>query len=421
MDTNVLLHDPASLLAFNDNEIIIPLVVIEELDTFKNSENEIGRNARSIIRTLDSFRGLGNLHDGITLPNGGRLAIELNCTSDIPLNLDIHKIDNRIIGVAIGIGKTKKVVLVTKDINMRVKCDSIGVETQDYQKDHIIDNPDQLYSGYSEIIIEDELVDSFHNGSDISISNKLVPNQFVLIRSNINNKKTALAKFINSDSPLRRILEQKDIWGINAKNKEQTFSLNLLMDPNINLVTLVGQAGTGKTLLALAAALEQVIEKKIYNRIIISRPIQPMGKDIGFLPGPLEEKLSPWLAPLNDNLEFLFNGNTKNLNMFRESGIIQAEALTYIRGRSIPKSFIIIDECQNISNHELKTIITRAGEGTKIVLTGDIDQIDNVYLDAVNNGLSIAVEKFKEYSIAGHMTLRSGVRSELASLAAKIL
>jgi PhoH-like ATPase len=193
------------------------------------------------------------------------------------------------------------------------------------------------------------------------------------------------------------------------------------MDPKVSLVSLVGLAGSGKTLLSIAAALQQTVETKDYKRIIVSRPIQPMGKDLGFLPGTLEEKMNPWIAPLNDNLEFLFDGDIKNLEMFKESGIIQVEALTYIRGRSIPNSFIIIDEAQNLSIHELKTIITRAGDGSKIVLTGDVEQIDSPYLDAISNGLSIAVEKFKEFEVAGHVTLRSGVRSDLATLAAKIL
>lgn len=424
LDTNVLLHDPTSLVAFEENEVVIPLVVIEELDTFKDKENETGRNARQIARTLDSYREFGNLNKGITLPNGGRLRVELNCTSNIPENLDQQKADNRIIGVAIGLAQRnqdKKVILVSKDINMRIKCDSLGVQSQDYQKDHMVENADQLFSGFAEITLKDADIDSFHNGNHVYSPMELYPNQFVLLKSDIDSKKSALARYAAPDKPFKRILGQKEIWGIHPKNKEQTFALNLLMDPDIELVSLVGLAGSGKTLLSIAAALQQTVESKRYKRIIVSRPIQPMGKDLGFLPGTLEEKMSPWIAPLNDNLEFLFDGDIKTLEMFKESGTIQIEALTYIRGRSIPNSFIIIDESQNLSIHELKTIITRAGEGSKIVLTGDVEQIDSPYLDAVSNGLSIAIEKFKEYDISGHITLRSGVRSELATLAAKIL
>lgn len=428
LDTNVLLHDPTSLMAFEENELVIPLVVIEELDTFKDSENEIGRNARQVARTLDSYMEFGSLNKGISLSNGGSLRVELNCMPNIPAHLDPHKADNRIIGVALGLAERypdKKVILVSKDINMRIKCDSLGVESQDYHKDHLVDNADELYSGFTEITIQDEEIDAFHAGTSLlrpdMMSTSFYPNQFVLMKSIINPKKSALARVIDLHSPFDRVLDHKDIWGIIPKNKEQTFALNLLMDPDVNLVSLIGLAGSGKTLLSIAAALQQTVESKEYKRIIVSRPIQPMGKDLGFLPGTLEEKMSPWIAPLNDNLEFLFDGNIKTLEMFRESGIIQIEALTYIRGRSIPNSFIIIDEAQNLSVHELKTIITRAGEGSKIVLTGDIEQIDSPYLDAVSNGLSIAVEKFKEYDIAGHVTLRSGVRSGLATLAAKIL
>lgn len=428
LDTNVLLHDPTSLMAFEENELVIPLVVIEELDTFKDSENEIGRNARQVARTLDSYMEFGSLNKGISLSNGGSLRVELNCMSNIPAHLDPHKADNRIIGVALGLAERypdKQVILVSKDINMRIKCDSLGVESQDYHKDHLVDNADELYSGFTEITIQDEEIDAFHAGTSLlrpdMMSTSFYPNQFVLMKSIINPKKSALARVIDLHSPFDRVLDHKDIWGIIPKNKEQTFALNLLMDPDVNLVSLIGLAGSGKTLLSIAAALQQTVESKEYKRIIVSRPIQPMGKDLGFLPGALEEKMSPWIAPLNDNLEFLFDGNIKTLEMFKESGIIQIEALTYIRGRSIPNSFIIIDEAQNLSVHELKTIITRAGEGSKIVLTGDIEQIDSPYLDAVSNGLSIAVEKFKEYDIAGHVTLRSGVRSGLATLAAKIL
>lgn len=424
LDTNVLLHDPTSLVAFEENEVVIPLVVIEELDTFKDKENETGRNARQVARTLDAYRELGSLNKGIELPNSGLLRVELNCTSNIPIHLDPNKADNRIIGVALGLAQQhpdKKVILVSKDINMRIKGDSLGVESQDYHRDHIVDNADELYSGFVEIIMPDADIDAFHDNKEVLSPIPLHPNQFTLLKSDLNPKKSALAKSFGPDEPLKRVLDQKDVWGIKAKNKEQTFALNLLMDPDVNLVSLIGLAGSGKTLLSIAAALQQTVETKEYKRIIVSRPIQPMGKDLGFLPGTLEEKISPWIAPLNDNLEFLFDGDIKTLEMFKESGIIQIEALTYIRGRSIPNSFIIIDEAQNLSVHELKTIITRAGDGSKIVLTGDIEQIDSPYLDAVSNGLSIAVEKFKEFDIVGHITLRAGVRSELATLAAKIL
>lgn len=424
LDTNVLLHDPTSLLAFEDNEIVIPLVVIEEVDHFKTKEQEIGRNARTAIRMLDELREIGNLSKGVKLSNGGMLRIETKIADTIPAGIDINKVDNQIILVALGIAeknKRKKVILVSKDLNMRIKCDSLGVSAQDYQRDKMVDSVDELYSGSTEVVVADSMIDSFHNGGEVLLEQKLYPNQFVLLRSEINPKKSALAKFTNEFEPLEKVLEYKSVWKIAAKNKEQTFALNLLMDPAIKLVSLIGQAGCGKTLLSIAAALEQTMEKKLYSRIIISRPIQPMGKDLGYLPGNLDEKMAPWIAPINDNLEFLFNGDMRTIQMLKETGIIEVEALSYIRGRSIPNSFILIDEAQNLSRHELKTIITRAGEGSKIVLTGDVEQIDAQYLDAISNGLSIAVEKFRDYDVAGHITLKTGVRSDLASLAAKIL
>ena len=424
LDTNVLLHDPKALIAFDDNEIVIPLVVIEELDTFKNNESELGRNARTVIRSLDEYRTLGNLHRGVRLPNGGFLRIELNCAESIPEGLEHKKVDNRIIGVVLGTAQTNPnalVILVSRDINMRVKCDALGVESQDYKKEQIVDSVDALYSGFSEAIVPDMEIDNFHNDKPVYVADTYYPNQFILLKSEINSKKSALARYVSANMPLKKVLEQKDVWGVNAKNKEQTFALNLLMDPRIKLVSLIGHAGVGKTFLALAAGLQQVIEEKKYERIIVSRVIQPVGRDLGYLPGSLEEKLMPWLAPIYDNFECLFGGDKKNIDMLKETGVIQMEALTYIRGRSIQNSYIIIDEAQNLNKHELKTIITRAGENSKIILTGDVEQVDSAYLDATTNGLSIAVERFKGYGIFGHITLRVGIRSELATLAAQIL
>ncbi len=337
--------------------------------------------------------------------------------------------DNQIIATALTertLHKRRKVIVVSRDINMRVKCDSIGLLSEDYIEGQVVKDMSYVYTGTTSHLVDEQVIDQFYSREDIILEKdeiKLYPNQFVMLVSNSNEKKTALARFVNYSTPLQRIPQKKDgIWGVHAKNKEQAFALDLLMNPNIDIVTLVGKAGSGKTLCAIAAALEQTMEgDNIYKRVIVSRPIQPMGKDIGYLPGTMEEKMNPWLAPIEDNLRFLMGNDKETLQMYMDSGTIEIEALTYIRGRSIANAFIIIDEAQNLTIHELKTIVTRVGEGTKIVLTGDIEQIDNVYTDETSNGLTHAVEKFKDYELAGHIILQKGERSKVATLAAKVL
>jgi PhoH-like ATPase len=277
-----------------------------------------------------------------------------------------------------------------------------------------------------EHLVDEPLIDRFYAGEDIYLEKDeivLMPNQFVLLVSNQNQKKTALARFLNAHTPLKRINgeHKKGMWGVKPRNKDQIFALDLLQDPSVHIVTLVGKAGSGKTLLAIAAGLYQTMETQEYKRLVISRPIQPMGRDIGFLPGTMAEKMAPWVAPIQDNLQFLMGNDKETLRMYIEDGTIEVEALTYIRGRSISNAFIIVDEAQNLTAHELKTIITRVGENTKLVLTGDVEQIDNVYIDETSNGLTHAVERFKSYDISGHVTLVKGERSKIATLAAKIL
>ena len=309
---------------------------------------------------------------------------------------------------------------------MRVKCDSLGIPTEDYVPSRGVDDESKLYTGFAKHLVDEQTIDHFYEGEKITIEKeegRFIPNQFVMLVSNSNDKKTALAKFVNYGIPLRKLYDYKinGIWGLRPRNKEQTFALDLLLDENVPIVTLTGKAGCGKTLLAIAAGLEQVIEKSIYKKLVVSRPVQPLGKDIGYLPGTMEEKMRPWLMPIQDNIDFLMNGKKDTMGMFFDDGTIQVEALTYIRGRSISNAFIIIDEAQNLTTHELKTIITRVGENTKVILTGDVEQIDNVYLDATSNGLSYAVEKFKSHDIAGHVTLVKGERSKVATLASKVL
>jgi len=438
LDTSVYLTDANSIFKFGENDVYIPLKVLEEIDKHKTRQDSVGTNARHLIRTLDNLRERGNLEEGVPLNeekrSGTLRVISYACLQKVvfPADLDMRIPDHIIIATAMAVrGKNKnKTIVVSRDINMRVICDSIGLEAQDYISEEAVNSSDELYTGFVIHAVDEQVVDQFYDGEDIFIDKEETdelwfPNQYIMLVSNSNEKKSALAKFINHRKPLGKVIYKKiPDWKIDARNKEQAFAIDMLMDPDIKIVSLIGRAGSGKTLMAIASGLQQTIglraESNHYDRLIVSRPIQPLGKDIGFLPGTMEEKMLPWLMPIQDNLKFLM-GDKTSLEMYMDKGKIEIEALTYIRGRSIANAFIIIDEAQNLTKHEIKTIITRIGEGTKIILTGDVEQIDNVYVNETSNGLVHAVEKFKEYAIAGHMTFRKGERSELATLASKIL
>jgi len=433
LDTSVYLTDANSVYAYKNNDVIIPFTVLEEIDKHKKRQDSVGLNARRIIRTLDSLREKGSLYKGIRIGKGMGLLYVKQCEHrGLPDGFDLRIPDNTIIGVALnekGKNPKRKVIIVSRDINMRVKCDSLDLMCEDYVINQVVKDTEALYKGFRTHLVDDQLIDQFYNGEPTYLEEdeiKLYPNEYIMLVSSSNEKKTALARFHNYTKPLKRIDREykKGIWGVKPRNKEQNFSLDLLMDPNVPIVTLVGKAGSGKTLMAIAAGLAQVVEDKkesIYRRLVVSRPIQPMGKDIGYLPGTMEEKMNPWLAPIQDNLQYLMGNDKETLKMYTDNGTIEIEALTYIRGRSLANSFIIIDEAQNLSAHELKTIITRVGENTKIILTGDVEQIDNVYVDETSNGLTYAIEKFKNYELSGHITLTKGERSKVATLAAKIL
>lgn len=427
LDTNVLLHNPEALLAFEDNNVVIPLAVIEEIDNQKKRQDEIGRNARVISQRLDEMRSLGRLADGVPLPRGGRLRIELNhqeCAA-FPQAMDSRKTDNRILMVAQGLsrGSQEPVILVTKDLNLRVKADVLGIAAEDFYNDKV--DFHLLYSGVQEVRVSRGELDDFEQHQSLSLGSlmKALPNQFFLMRNGDSACQPVPARYHREAlRPLRHADSMN--WGISALNHEQQFALELLRDDEIKVVTLVGRAGTGKTLLALAVGLEKVIEETLYSRLLITRPIMPMGNDLGYLPGTKEEKLRPWLQPIYDNLEFLFRDCSEPFDLMEDlinRGVLEMEALTYIRGRSIPRQFIICDEAQNLSPLMIKTLITRVGEGTKIVFTGDPEQIDHPYLDASSNGLTYLVEKIKGEEIAGHVTLVKGVRSKVAELAAQLL
>jgi len=430
LDTNVYLTDAYSINSFGNNDILVPFKVLEEIDKHKKRQDSVGLNARTIIRILDELRAKGSLKKGVRVDKGkGIVFARPHVLSLLPVEFDRNDPDNTIISAALAEKEDnpdKKVIVVTRDINMRIKCDALGLPSEDYQADQAVTDSELLYSGFTKYLVDDQIINQFYDGELVQATEDditLYPNQFVMLVSNANDKRTALAKFINYSEPLRKVVEYKNVWGVKPRNKEQSFALDLLMDEKVPIVSLVGKAGSGKTLCAIAAGLEQVLEgdsEGRYKKIIVSRPIQPMGKDIGYLPGTLEEKMAPWLAPVQDNLEFLM-GNKKTLDMYIDEGTIEVEALTYIRGRSIANTFIVIDEAQQLTKHEIKTILTRVGEGTKIVFTGDIEQIDNVYVDETSNGLTCIVEKFKEHDVAGHIILKKGERSKVATLAAKIL
>jgi PhoH-like ATPase len=406
--------------------------VLEEIDKHKKRQDSVGSNARNIVRFFDKLREKGTLHEGVSLGEGrGTVYVRGYDASFIPADLDKKNADHIIIATALTAREEspEEVVLVTRDIQLRVICDSLGLRCEGYESDQVVEDAGKLYDGFVEVVVPDSVVDDFYEKQPVYIDNSMTGdqtlhnNQFVLLISEADPKKTALAFFQWYDSPIREIVRYKNgIWGVSARNKEQAFALDMLLNPDIPLVSVVGKAGSGKSLLSLAAGLEQVIgvESK-YKRLIVSRPVQPMGKDIGFLPGDMNEKMIPWLMPVQDNLQFLMGDDRSTLEMYVEKGTIEIEALTYIRGRSISNAFIIIDECQNLSAHEIKTIITRVGENTKIVFTGDIEQIDNVYVDATTNGLSYVVEKMKDQEISGHITLKKGERSKVATIAAAIL
>lgn len=437
LDTNVLLHDPNSIFAFKENEVIIPAIVLEEIDSKKRNADEIGRNARSVSRLLDGLRSLGHLHSGVKLEHGGTLKVELNHRSFVKVQemFGEESNDNRILAVALNYlneenEKTspRPVVLVSKDVLVRVKADVLGITPQDYLSGRTAD-PEELYSGCQSLKVHPSLIDEYYSNRSLQVSQlglnyPVYPHEFMILKDEIGTGKSALLKVNGEATRLEPLfLSNEPVWGITARNAQQRMALELLLNDEIPLVTITGKAGTGKTLLALAAGLMKVEDEHRYKKLLIARPVVPMGKDIGYLPGEKDEKLRPWMQPIYDNLEFLFDtkkaGDIDKILM--GLGSIQVEALTYIRGRSIPGQFIIIDEAQNLSRHEVKTIVSRAGEGSKVILMGDPEQIDHPYLDAASNGLSYIVEQFKQQGIGGHITLEKGERSKLAQLAADLL
>jgi PhoH-like ATPase len=433
LDTNVLLHDPNAIYKFQDNRVFIPITVIEELDHFKKDLNMLGRNARTVSKFVDKLRTKGSLAEGVPLESGGELRVAFggNGASLLPTELFGEKKDNHILAVALSVRAKEKdvpVVVISKDTNLRIKADALGLRAEDYESGRV--EIEELYRGFREVEVEKGWIDAFYAAGENTLppgAEELLPNEYLMLRDGVSNA-SALGRY---DSPRKRVRPlpafKEDVWGVRPRNKEQHFALDILLDDSVKLVTLAGKAGTGKTLLALAAGLRKTSDEEVFQRLLVSRPVFPMGKDIGFLPGDMEEKLKPWMQPIFDNVEYLFGFSRRKRQGMRgyqeliNLGILEIEPLTYIRGRSIPNQYIIIDEAQNLTPHEVKTILTRAGENSKVVLTGDPYQIDNPFVDSASNGLSITVEKFKGESLAGHVMLVKGERSPLAELAANIL
>ena len=454
-DTNVLLHDPRAIFRFEDNNVIIPIYVIEEIDTFKKEMTELGRNAREASRIIDRYRMKGKLGDGVELDSGGTLTVPLTSRSLDREFLHSDKKDNLILAVALDIQETEpdiQCILLTKDVNLRIRANALGLQSQNYEEQDV--SVSELYPGACELDVPEEIINGLHDDGEVEVDltqftpritdaaendagaamSNYYTNEYVLLKNQAGGNQNSLGR-ITLDDPkdastgrIKPLFKLRDsVWGLRPRNKEQYFALDALLDNDIKMVTLIGKAGTGKTLLAIAAGLRKVTDEQTYGKLVVSRPIFPMGRDIGYLPGTIEEKLNPWMTPIFDNVEHLMGVSTMDKRAGRgaqeliDMGIIEIEPLTYIRGRSLPNLFLIVDEAQNLTPHEVKTIMTRVGEGTKIVLTGDPYQIDNPYVDSESNGLTYVVSKFKGEPIASTISLFKGERSELAELAANIL
>jgi PhoH-like ATPase len=415
IDTNVFIHNPEAVLSFRDSEIAVPLVVLEELDKLKTYQDHRGRNAREAIRFFNNLIKGGDVRSGVKLENGSILRVIFGGIGEPPADLPLDRNDNVIILQAAALLQSgRPVFFVSKDINARVKAAVLGLKAVDYEKQKV--NAAELYSG---------IRDSASLPLPVEVTDKLYANQYVYSPS-ADPEQDFLGRWDKKSGTLQTVgQERKQCFGIKARNERQWAALDLLLNPEIPCVTLIGRAGTGKTLLAIAAGLHLVVEEKKYDRILVSRPIVPLGKDIGYLPGEKAAKLATWMEPIFDNLEFLLSlnkrPNLKNIDQIFKEKVMEVEAVTYIRGRSLPSQFIVIDEAQNLTPHEIKTIVSRAGANSKVVLTGDPEQIDNMYLDANSNGLSYLVEAFKGEVLFGHITLQKTERSELAELAARLL
>ncbi|MBC2714332.1 MAG: PhoH family protein [Desulfobacteraceae bacterium] len=433
LDTNVILHDSSCIYHFKENDVVVPISVLEELDQFKKGNETINFHAREFVRTLDSLSGDKLFNGGVKIgPDSGKIILKLEqgFHEDLVDNFASHKHDHRLLNIAYHLSKDKpdtQIILLTKDVNLRMKAKAVGLLAQDYTSDHVRDI-NTLYAGKRiEEEISSDIIDKMYQQTneveinEIDLQQPMIANEYIVMR---NGRKSALAKFDSVMQRLQRI-DKYPAYGIVPRNVEQTFAINALTDPSIHLVSITGKAGTGKTLIALAAALEK---RQNYRQIFMARPIVPLSnKDMGFLPGDISAKLDPYMQPLHDNLAVIQNqfsehdSRHQKIKEMLDDEKLVISPLSYIRGRSLVKIFFIVDEAQNLTPHEVKTIITRAGEGTKVVFTGDIFQIDHPYLDSLSNGLSHLIEKMQGQKLYAHITLEKGERSELADLASDLL
>lgn len=439
LDTNILLNNPLSIFKFDEHDVVIPISVIEEIDNFKSVLSETGRNAREVSRLLDKLRAKGMLSEGVRLfedrEDSGQLFVHLGHNIEVLPDILINSTDNHILGIAVQLhkqfGTSREVILITKDSNLRIKADAFGLLAEDFEADKV--DISHFYEGFRTLKIPSTMINDFYVKREMKLdppNPPLHPNEFVILED-VGDPNQFVYGLYDAYTEMVSMIDDyvEGVWGIYPRNPEQTFAVQALLDDRIKLVTLTGAAGTGKTLLAIAAGLVKCTEEDEYQKLLVSRPIFPLGKDIGFLPGDLDEKLNPWMQPIFDNLELLLSGGatarkkrvSKSYLELINQGMLAIEPLTYIRGRSLPNQYFIVDEAQNLTPHEIKTILTRAGEGTKVILTGDPYQIDNPYIDSQNNGLTYVVERFKNERIAAHVTLRKGERSELATIAAERL
>jgi PhoH-like ATPase len=428
LDTNVIIHDPDAMFAFEGSQVVLPLPVIEELDSFKRNNDERGRNARLVARALDGLREQGKLSDGVTLEHGGSLKVEMARQNGLPTPFDLNKKDNQILHIAQYMQEQNaKTVFISKDINLRIKAEAVGLQTQDYEKAKV--NISELYEGWRELKLSKEEIDAFYKDRRVEPKEDFLPNEFAILRASDDESSSALARFDGVENALVPLMKS-DIhpWGVKPLNTEQKFALELLLRPEIQLISLVGLPGCGKTLISLAAGLEQTMAggENPYRRLLVARPVVPVGHDIGYLPGSKQEKLNTWMGAIYDNLEFLLDRPRReetniDIQMMLDDGRLEVEAVAYLRGRTLPNQYILIDDAQNLTPHEVKTIISRCGLGSKIVLTGDPYQIDNYYLDSSSNGLTNLVQRFKGQNLFGHIWFSKVERSPIAALASELL
>lgn len=429
LDASILLYDPECIYSYPGADVIIPISVIEEIDHFKKDFTETGRNARIVAQILDKIRMQGSLTDGIKLDNDSTLSVYIMEEDDLklPAFINLSKSSNRVLAATTLIHRSnpENTFLVTNDINLRVRVSALGINVKAYEEK--LPNFEKFYEGLQTKTIPEKEFQTLMQKKQLQVNDDFHANQNVWVTADGREEKI-ITRYLSEERKLIPIQQfSGGVWGIRARNPEQEIALDLLMDPSVHVVILAGKAGTGKTLLALAVALELMLSQNVYQKILVSRPIFPMGRDMGYLPGDIEQKMEPWMQPIFDNLEFLSankqspGSKTGGYQRLMDMGLVELEPLTYIRGRSIPNRYMIVDEAQNLTPHELKTIVTRAGMGTKLVLTGDPYQIDNPYVDAGTNGLSHVIERFQNYDLAGHVYLIHGVRSKLAELASNIL